>query len=212
MSQNVLTQPVLVLNKHWQAINDKATVESALIDMTGGKHGIPSKLALDVELVPDGNGGYILGSSTRPVEWSEWITLPVRTDHHDDRAVHTHRYTWRAPTVIICKVYDDMPVKTMRWSTGNVRIRDNGVCQVTGRKLSHKEGNVGHLKARAHGGTDSWENTVYMDRQLNTLQGTRTVEEMGWKLIRKPKAPPKLPASVTITEARHITWLPFLIR
>ncbi len=204
---NVLNQPVLVLNRGWQPIGE-TTVERALVDITGNP---PSKLAMHVELETDGEGSYRLGSGTRPCSWEEWITLEVRDDRHEDRAVHTHRFTWRAPTVLICTAYDKMPARSLRWSTGNVRVRDNGVCQVSGRRLARGEGNVGHLIARAKGGRDDWTNTVYMDKQLNSAQGTKTVEEMGWKLIRKPVAPPALPVSVTLVDAKHVSWIPFLL-
>ena len=207
---SVLSLPVLTLNRHWQPISDDQTVEQAIVAMTGGKNGVPSKLGMHVELEVDENGNYSLGTGTRPCPWEEWIGLDIRNDHHQDRAVHTHRYTWRAPSVIICTVYDEMPMKKLRWSTGNVRVRDGGICQVSQQKLSKGEGNVAHDVALHRGGKNTFENTVYLRKDLNTLMGTRTFAEMGWKLARKPKAPPALPMSVTITEVKHVQWLPFL--
>ncbi len=166
---------------------------------------------MHVELEPDGEGGWVLGTGTRPIDWDEWIELPIREDHHEDRALHTHRFAFRCPTVIICSVYDQVPHRKMRWSTGNVRLRDGGRCQITNRKLSTSEGNVGHDVARSKGGADSFSNTIWMDKQLNSLQGTRTFAEMGWKPIRAPKAPPTLPVSATIRTAKHVQWTPFLI-
>lgn len=208
MSSDPLNAPVLVLNTHWQPIGE-ATTKQAMTDMLGSP---PSKLAMHVELEwNEHDEEWRLGSGTRPVSWDEWITLAVREDHHEDRVLHTHRFAFRGPTVLICSVFDEMPEKTMRWSTGNVRVRDGGVCQITNRKLSHAEGNVGHDRARANGGRDTFENTIWMDKHLNTLQGTRTFAEMGWKPIREPKAPAALPIAATIRLARHVQWHPFLI-
>jgi hypothetical protein len=52
---------------------------------------------------------------------------------------------------------------------------------------------------------------VWCEKGLNSLKGNRRNEEIGLKLIRKPKAPPSMPLSATITEARHPAWSPFLL-
>lgn len=208
MSSDPLSAPVLVLNRNWSPIGE-TTTKQALIDLWGQP---ASKLPMHVELEWDANEEeWKLGSGTRPVSLEEWLELPVREDHHEDRALHTHKFIFRGPTVVICSVYDDMPQRTMRWSTGNVWIRDEGKCQITGRKLSRAEGNVGHNIARAKGGTDCFSNTLLMDKRLNTLQGTKTFAEMGWKPLKQPKAPPALPIAATIKLARHPQWTPFLL-
>lgn len=208
MSSDPLAAPVLVLNRNWSPIGE-TTMKSALIDLWGQP---ASKLPMHVELEWDADEEeWKLGSGTRPVPLDEWLGLPIREDHHEDRALHTHKLTFRGPTVVICSVYDEMPHRTMRWSTGNVRVRDGGICQISKRKLSHGEGNVGHDRPRSKGGRDDWANTIYMDKQLNTLQGTRTFAEMGWKPIRQPKAPPALPVAATIKLARHVQWSPFVL-
>jgi hypothetical protein len=208
---NILAQPVLILNRHWQP-HDESTVETIVKDMLSiGKHGGPSKYAMHVELEldPEGQfeyGGFRfnLGSGTRPCTWDEWIALEVRRDHHADLAIHSKSFTMRAPAVAICSQYDKMPLKGLRWSAGNVRLR---------RKLAKHEGNVGHdePQSKVPQRRQDWTNTYWIDKNLNQIQGNRTFAEMGWKPIRKAKAPPKLPAWAMITEARHITWTPFLI-
>jgi 5-methylcytosine-specific restriction endonuclease McrA len=203
----ILSAPVLVLNKHWAPIGE-TTVERSIVDMMGDP---PSKMAMNVEMQQDRDGKWILASGSGPVPFEDWLRLPVRNDHHQDRILHTGNFAFRGPTVLICTGYDKMPRKQMRWSVGNVWVRDNGTCQVTGRKLSRAEGNVGHDKARAKGGRDEWNNVALIDRRLNTIQGTKSFAEMGWKLLKQPKAPPALPASVTIRVAKHIQWEPFIL-
>lgn len=67
------------------------------------------------------------------------------------------------------------------------------------------------MVARARGGKDTWENMVYADVRINSKKGHRLNEEVGLSLIRKPKAPPALPACASIKEPRHPHWTPFLI-
>jgi 5-methylcytosine-specific restriction endonuclease McrA len=194
-------------------------VETIVKDMLSiGKHGGPSKFAMHVELELDPEGQFEydgfrfnLGSGTRPCTWNEWVALEVRRDHHSDLAIHSKSFTMRAPAVAICSQYDKMPLKGLRWSPGNVHRRDNYICGYTGRKLTRARATVDHIIPRDKGGKDTWENTVTCDREVNQRKANKTPEEAGLKLLVKPKAPPKLPAWAMITEARHITWMPFLI-
>ncbi len=64
---------------------------------------------------------------------------------------------------------------------------------------------------RHHGGKNTFENMVWCEKGLNSMKGDRRNEEIGLKLIRKPKAPPSMPLSATITEAKHPAWKPFLV-
>ncbi len=124
---SILSQPVLVLNRNWQPIEER-TVEKAITDMTGGS---APKLAMHVELIEMPDGTFKLGTGTRPVSWEEWLTLPIRNDFHQDRIIGAHRFTMRGPTVLICANYGDMHMVGEKWSTDAVRRRDKGVCQVT---------------------------------------------------------------------------------
>src|ERR1035438_2196596 len=94
---------VLKLNSAWQAVGT-STVQKAIVDLAAGK----SARALDMEYEKDENGNYKFDADgqpipikewARPVDWDEWITLPVRTDI--DNVIHYGRYgekTMRAPT------------------------------------------------------------------------------------------------------------------
>jgi hypothetical protein len=74
---DILSRPtVLVLNRHWQAIDVKSPADAFGMLAAG------SASALDI--TDDG---------MRPVKWAEWLTLPVR-DH--DLPVRTARGAVRA--------------------------------------------------------------------------------------------------------------------
>lgn len=203
MNGSILNKPiVLVLNRNWMRIS-YITPKEAIIRLCGDNgDGNPPLLAMSIEM--DENGNLIEGTPTR---WEDWVKLPVR---EQDIGICTKGGAVRCPTVVITPSYDKMPRKTPAFSPEAVKRRDRGICQVSGRKLKDGEGNLGHIRARAKGGPRTWGNIVYMDRKLNTMQGTRTPEEMGWKLLKEPKEPAPLPVAALVSEVRHPTHKPFV--
>lgn len=184
---SVLDKPiVLKLNRLWQRIG-WATPREAFVAMCGGAYG-GTPPAKGLSITTDENGELIEGVA---LDWSDWVNLPIRDC---DFAISTGRGLVRVPSVIVSPEYDGMPLKGRKFSGKALRERDGGICQVSGRALAPGEGNVGHIKARAKGGARTWENTVYMDKKLNSLQGTRTPEEMGWRLLKEPTRPAPIPA------------------
>ncbi len=143
-----------------------------------------------------------------PCPWEEWVKLSVR---EFDDVIHTPRMVLRAPTVIIDRNFNKMPVKHFKANHQSIRERDNYTCQVTGKKLTKGEGNVDHLLPKSRGGKNTWTNLVFMSKEINFKKGDKTLEEAGMTLIRQPKAPLPTVASALIKEARHFSWKPFLI-
>lgn len=202
---NILDKEIVFqLNRNWQIINCK-TVRDTFTDIFGGGYkNNPPSLPLDITLGEDGSLEY-----ATPVSGDDWINLPVRPG---DLYVTTGRGQIRVPTVIICQNYAEMPMITPRPSHGTIRERDGSICQYTGRKLSRHEGNLDHVIPKSHGGKDTFENLVWCDKKLNSHKGNRRNEEIGLRLIRKPKAPPSVPKSFLFNEPKHPTHLPFLTR
>jgi hypothetical protein len=96
---------------------------------------------------------------------------------------------------------------TNSYIANNVAVHN---CQYTNKKLTRAQGNIDHVIPRHHGGKNTFENMVWCEKGLNSMKANRRNEEIGLKLIRKPKAPPATPLSATITEARHPAWKPFM--
>lgn len=183
---------VLVLNRNWQAINIR-TPADAFCQMATN-----AATALDIE-----------GEShIRPVEWSEWITLPVRAD---DLAVRTARGMIRVPTVIVAVNYAKVPKKRPKLNAKTIRERDGNRCQYTGKLLAPDEGNLDHVVPRSRGGQDTWENLVWSDKAVNSRKGNRLPHEAGLKLLSVPRAPKELPVSAMIRNAHGVAaWKLFL--
>jgi hypothetical protein len=200
----VLDKPiVLKLNRLWQRIG-WCTPREAFVAMCGGIYG-GTKPARGLSITTDENGELIEGVE---MDWADWVKLPIRDC---DFSISTGRGEIRVPSVIVCPEFEGMPVKARRFSAEGIRARDGNRCQVSGRLLKDGEGNLGHIVARAKGGSRSWENIVYMDKRLNTLQGTKLPEEMGWKLMKEPAAPKPLPANFIFNEVKQDEQKPFKI-
>jgi 5-methylcytosine-specific restriction endonuclease McrA len=169
---------VLVLNRHWQAINVKSPAEAFCM------------MASDAATGLDIFDGHFV-----PTKWSAWIALPVR---EYDNAVNTPRGPVRAPTVIVAANYAKVPLRRPRFGPRGIWERDGGICQYTGRKLTPGEGNIDHVVPRSRGGKTSWENCVLAHREVNSRKADRLPHEAGLHLRVRPGVPRALPTSAFI--------------
>lgn len=182
---------VLVLNRHWQAINVRTPADAFCQLATG------AATALDVE-----------GDHLQPVTWEEWVRLPVRAQ---DQSVQTVRGAVRIPTIIVAVNFTRVPKRRPRLNARNIRARDANRCQYTGRELGPGEGNIDHIVPRSRGGRDSWENCVWACKEINSRKGNRLPDEAGLTLLRSPAAPRELPVTAFIRNAHGIPeWDLFL--
>lgn len=202
MSDSILDkQIVLSLNSAWSPLGYR-TVRQAIVALTGTDGKNPPALAVDITF--DEDGAPVVSHA---VGWDEWVKLPVDASH---LALGTKTGPIRVPLVIVNPVYGKMPLKSPRLTPNAIWDRDGGVCQYSGKKLTRKGGNLDHVTPKSRGGKDSWENMVLCDKSINSEKGNRLNSEIGLKLIRRPKAPPSVPASFSVKEARHPAHLPFI--
>ncbi len=190
----ILDEPtVLVLNRHWQAIDVKTPVD-AFGMMAAGQ-----AAALDMT---DG--------AMNPTPWPDWLKLPVRAG---DGAARTVRGAVRVPTVIVLARFDRVPMRRPRFGLRGLWQRDGGVCQYTGRPLRPGEGNIDHVVPRSRGGASTWENCVLTHKSINNRKGARTPAEAGLRLLRIPRTPREVPVTCLIRNTHAVRdWEPFLLR
>ena len=205
---------VLKLNSAWQAVG-QSTVGKALVDLAAGI----SALVLDIEYEKDEKNNYIVDENgwpcgeswARTVTWEEWIQLPIRPF---DDVIHYGNglKVMRAPTVIVAKHYAKMHKKTFKGkpSKDAIWIRDGGIDQYTSRKLKREESTIDHVLPQSRGGTNAWENLALTAKEINAKKGNKLNSEIGYKLLREPKAPKPIPLSQLIREIRHHDWKKFL--
>jgi hypothetical protein len=197
---------VLKLNKNWKVV-DQACVGAAIIDLAAGKNSYA--LDIDYGLKEDGSIDFSNPTVTRPVDWAEWIKLPIRTWDFTIKSVNLEI---RVPTILIAKNYDRVPeVKFGKIpSSEQIRIRDNNTCQYTGKRLKKEEISIDHVRPRSRGGDNSWKNQVVTSKELNARKGNNLNEELGLKLIRQPGIPKPIPRYKLIRERKHVDWQIFL--
>jgi 5-methylcytosine-specific restriction endonuclease McrA len=191
---SILNDRVLVLNGNWQAVGE-VTVEQAIHKMSttyGKKSNVFRAYAVDTDTM-------------RTVSWEEWCALPVRPG---DKKFKTVRGEFRVPTLVVKSTYNKVPpVSRRKCNSRNVKDRDGAICQITGEYAP--DGNMDHDVPQSRNGPTSWENTLWMKRELNQQKGDKTLAEMGWKPLKKPVAPKPLPVWKRIP-VRHPDWQNFL--
>jgi 5-methylcytosine-specific restriction endonuclease McrA len=185
MSDILTKTTVLVLNRNWQAINIR-TPQEAFCQMA-------TNVATGLEIEGENH--------IRPVNWDEWITLPIR---EQDNAVQTMRGPIRVPAVIVAVNYARVPKKRPKLSARSIRERDGNRCQYTGVSLRPDEGSLDHVVPRSRGGRDTWENLVWSAKAVNQRKADRLPHEAGLKLLAVPRAPKELPVSALIRNAHGI--------
>jgi 5-methylcytosine-specific restriction endonuclease McrA len=117
----------------------------------------------------------------------------------------------RIPKVIVLLTYDRMPKRAVRFSRKNIYMRDKYTCQYCGVKFAPNELNIDHIIPRSRGGKSTWDNVVCSCHECNRRKGGHTPEEMGMKLITKPRKPRWTPYMGFHFDANlYKEWLPFL--
>jgi len=183
---------VLVLNRHWQAINVRTPAEAFCQMATN----VATALEIERE------------EHIRPVSWDEWIRLPIR---EQDAAVRTVRGPIRVPTVIVAVNFGKVPKQRPKLWARAIRERDRNRCQYTGRLLHPEEGSLDHVVPRSRGGRDAWENLVWAAKEVNQRKADRLPHEAGLKLLSVPRAPKELPVTALIRNTPGIgDWELFL--
>lgn len=199
---------VLKLNRNWEKVG-YGTVANAIVDLVAGE----SVEALDIQWVDNGFGqpDYDIQPLMVPVDWTTWITLPIRP-WEVDNAVHSQKLVIRAPTVLIAKNYYKMPMKTWKGKPSKeaVFLRDGGRCQYTGKSLDRKNATIDHVLPKSRGGVDDWTNVALTSKELNSKKGNALNSEIGLRLLKQPLRPKPIPVSELIKEVRHPDWKLFI--
>jgi 5-methylcytosine-specific restriction endonuclease McrA len=189
-SRDVLTLPVLLLNRHYAPVS-VTTARRAIVLLYGG-----AALALD--------------QRGETHDFRTWLGLPVRDE--DDRLT-TVGGALRVPRVLHLLRYDRAPRFTVRLTRKNLMLRDGQQCQYCGKRPSLRELNVDHVLPRSRGGGDCWENLVVSCRACNLKKGRRTPEEAGMRLLRLPQKPRWSTTAHILLATRNPfeEWQPFLM-
>jgi 5-methylcytosine-specific restriction endonuclease McrA len=148
------------------------------------------------------------------VSWQEAIRYMVLDrarvlEYYEDWEVHSQNWTTRVPAVMM--LVERQKTKTgVRFSKGNLFLRDGYRCQYCGIGVDRRTATVDHVLPVSHGGRTTFENTVTACGVCNANKGnnrrivpkTQPVKPTYWQLVSSrqsmgwPDAAPQ--------------WLPYL--
>lgn len=183
----MLTSPVLVLNRVYQAIR-VTTVRRAFALLATGHARV---------VTPD----------WQTFGFDEWIVAGLRGA---TETVQTPRLTIAVPRVVLLANTDRPPKLDVRFSRRNVYLRDEHRCQYCGERSGAHDLSLDHVLPQSRGGTTSWENVVAACRPCNLRKGNRTPQEAGLRLLRPPVRPRAHPlGGGPFAPAPRPEWLAF---
>jgi len=71
------------------------------------------------------------------------------------------------------------PFKPRKPTRKNLYIRDSGMCQYCGSKLTYEKSTLDHVVPKSRGGEDKWENLVLCCEPCNYKKGSKMLSESG---------------------------------
>lgn len=192
-----LAAKVLVLNKLYMAVR-----------VISAKRAFCMLMQQAAEVVHVEDGQYL------SYDFDTWAELSeLRKAYEAERFdwVRTVRVEIAVPKVIRLLGYDRLPEQHVKLNRRNLFARDRNQCQYCGKHFPTSDLSIDHVKPRAHGGGDTWENLVCACIRCNAKKGGRTPEQAGVPLIRKPVRPKRNPMiTVRLGQQRYESWKTFL--
>jgi 5-methylcytosine-specific restriction endonuclease McrA len=131
------------------------------------------------------------------ISWQRAVTLlylgKVEVLEEYEEELRSSSWAMRTPAVVRLTKGRVSTKQVVRFSRVNVFTRDGFRCQYCGEKKPIDELNYDHVLPRVRGGQTAWENIVTSCYGCNDKKGSRTPEEAGMRLLRKPHKPKSLP-------------------
>lgn len=148
------------------------------------------------------------------INWQEAIKYMVLDKAsvlawHEGWVVHSANWETEVPSILMLREYMK-PKSSIRFSKGNVFLRDNYQCAYCEKALAKKECTLDHVVPSSHGGKTTFENTVTACGPCNASKGNnkKIVPKFKphkpdfYELVNKRK---RMPFNV-----RHEAWLPYI--
>ncbi len=191
----VLDQPVLVLNRLWQAVN-----------VIGAKRAFALLARGHAQVVHHHQADFKVFSM---MDWIDFSRHNPPIDQLD--MVHTPSRIIRLPRVILLTFFDKLPCKELKLTRNNVFERDGSTCQYCARVFPREELNLDHVIPRDRGGKTTGENIVCSCIKCNSRKANRLPHEAGMRLVRKPVRPKWRPVISLVLSTQHREkWRDFL--
>jgi 5-methylcytosine-specific restriction endonuclease McrA len=127
-----------------------------------------------------------VGADYVTYDFSNWQDIPVQPA---DFYIATPRRNILVPHVVQLLRFDKVPRQEVKFSRGNIYLRDHNRCQYCGRKFLSSELSLDHIVPISRGGKSTWENVVCACLPCNVKKGNRLPHECGMMLTREPLRP-----------------------
>lgn len=141
-----------------------------------------------------------LASNYEPIgviSWEKAVTLLVTNKvfsvEDSDKIIRSPSTELKIPSVVVYCNASRKGKRAIRFSRKNVWLRDEGRCQYCNKEVKYGDFTIDHIKPKCNGGVSSWENTVVCCYSCNQKKAEKTMEQVGFKLIKKPTVPFHLP-------------------
>lgn len=130
-----------------------------------------------------------------------------------DAYVSSPSVKFQLPAVVRLKALKVTMKADVKFSRINVYTRDGFRCQYCGKKCPMKGLNYDHVIPRSKGGPTTWTNIVTSCIKCNLQKDCKTLEQIGFKLLKKPVKPKSLPVSGVFLLPRAVpeVWKPYLL-
>src|SRR5258708_5856152 len=156
---NMLDGNVLVLNRVFQAVQ-----------ITSARRALTLLYKGQVKAVD---------SEYRTYDFDNWADIPVQADDH---YVRTPSRNILIPHVVQLLIFDRLPRQEVKFSRGNIYLRDGNRCQYCGKKFSSSELSLDHVVPISRGGKSTWENVVCACLPCNVRKGNKLLTETGLQI------------------------------
>lgn len=167
MTQALLNQNVLVLNRHWTAVH-VTTARRALILLYG-------------------DHARVVTEDYATHDFESWRDFSRAAENV--RKISTPGYQIAIPEVILLTRFQKFPPRHVKFSRRNIYLRDNHTCQYCGVIPPRDELTIDHVIPRSRGGKTTWENVVLACVRCNTKKGNKLPSEANLQLLSTPTKP-----------------------
>jgi 5-methylcytosine-specific restriction endonuclease McrA len=161
----------------------------------------------------------VLNAGFEPMQFVSWekalclvisAKAEVVAEYH--RVVRTVSQSFKLPSVVRLKRYVELVARigVVRCTRKNILLRDRCQCQYCGLQCRAQSATIDHVVPRSKGGKTTWTNVVVACDVCNRRKGSRSVEDAGMKLLRKPRRPGWSDMVERGTNEVIDAWLPFL--
>ena len=195
---NLLNENVLVLNKHYLAVQ-VAIAKEAINALVKG-----SAQVVDHEYTTYDLDQWHKYTRNASEEIREIYLGMIRSPS-------THLFIPHVVRFPDCE-YTNPLIKSVKYSRKNIYSRDNYTCQYCREHFQKDLLTLDHVIPKSKGGKSNWTNIVTCCKSCNSSKGDKLLKDLGWELLKKPTSPRwESHTGSPFRKHKKRYWEPFLV-